>query len=55
LTRTLVLFALGTALLLPFDSTIALTVGILLLLAAIVSGVFAVATPEFLGEDGPEN
>jgi hypothetical protein len=51
--RTLILFVLGAALLLPFDSTIPLTAGILLLVASIVSGVFAVATPAFLSGDEP--
>jgi hypothetical protein len=52
--RTLILFGLGTALLLPFETTVTLSAGILLLLAAIVSGVFAVASPAFLAEDEGE-
>jgi hypothetical protein len=52
--RTLILFGLGTALLLPFETTVTLSAGILLLLAAIVSGVFAVASPAFLADDQGE-
>ena len=43
--RTLVLFAVGAAVLFIFDSTITITAGILLLVAAMVSGIFATATP----------
>jgi hypothetical protein len=53
--RTLVLFAVGAAVLFFFDHTVTLTAGILILLASIVSGIFATATPEFLAgerEDG---
>ena len=53
--RTLVLFGVGAVVLFAFDSTITLTAGILILLASIVSGVFATATPAFLAaedEDG---
>ena len=54
MTRTLILFGLGSALLFPFDTTITITVGIVLLLASIVSGVFAVANPSFLeGDEQP--
>lgn len=50
--RTIFLFVLGSALLFPFESTVPVTLGVLLLLATIVSGVFAVANPEFLAEEG---
>jgi hypothetical protein len=46
--RTLVLFLVGAPVLFFFDSTVTITAGILILFAAIVSGVFATATPEFL-------
>lgn len=46
--RTLVLFVVGATVLLIFDSTVTITAGILILFAAIVSGVFATATPEFM-------
>ena len=49
--RTLVLFVVGASVLFFFDSTITITAGILILFAAIVSGVFATATPEFLTGD----
>jgi hypothetical protein len=48
----LVLFVLGTAILVPFESPVTLVAGVFLLLAWIVVGVFAVASPERLaGED----
>ncbi len=50
--RTIVLFVLGSALLFPFESTLPVLLGVLLLLASVVSGVFAVASPEFLAEEG---
>jgi hypothetical protein len=53
MTRTLILFGLGSVILFFFDATITITVGVLLLLAAIVSGVFAVANPSFLSGDEP--
>ena len=46
--RTLVLFLVGAPVLFFFDSTVTITAGILILFAAIVSGVFATATPEFM-------
>jgi hypothetical protein len=49
--RTLVLFGVGAAVLFVFDYTVTLTAGILILLASIVSGVFATATPAFLAGD----
>lgn len=50
MTRTLILFAVGSVVLFFFESTFTLAAGVLLLLASIVSGVFTVANPEFLGE-----
>jgi Ca2+/Na+ antiporter len=38
-----------------FDTTFTLTVGIVLMLSFIVLGAFTVATPEYLGEDEPED
>jgi hypothetical protein len=52
--RTLVLFVVGAVVLFFFDSTVTLTAGILILFAAIVSGIFATATPEFLAGE-PED
>jgi hypothetical protein len=54
MTRTLILFGLGAAILFPFDTPVTLTVGVVLLFASIVSGVFAVASPSFLSGDEPE-
>jgi hypothetical protein len=44
-------FVVGAALLFPFESTITRIVGIAALFAAIVGGVFAIATPELLEAD----
>jgi hypothetical protein len=44
-------FVLGVALMIPFEWTITRILGVLLLVGAVVSGVFAIATPELLGED----
>jgi hypothetical protein len=52
--RTLILFAVGATVLFFFDVTITLTLGILILFAAIVSGIFATATPEFLTRDSED-
>jgi hypothetical protein len=46
--RTVALFVVGAAVLFFFDSTITITAGILILVASMVSGIFATATPEFL-------
>jgi hypothetical protein len=54
MTRTLILFTVGAIVLFFFDSTVTLTAGILILLASIVSGVFATATPELMGEEEGE-
>jgi hypothetical protein len=51
LKAALALFLLGTALLVPFESPVTLVAGVLLLLAWIVVGVFAVASPERLAGD----
>ena len=47
----LALFAAGAGLLFPFEYTLTLTAGVLLLLASIVVGAFALASPERLGGD----
>ena len=41
-------FVLGAGLLFPFDHTITIIAGVLLLLAFVVCGVFALATPQRL-------
>jgi hypothetical protein len=41
-------FVLGAGLLFPFDYTITIIAGVVLLLAFVVCGVFALATPERL-------
>jgi hypothetical protein len=44
-------FVLGVALLVPFEYTLTRVVGLAALFAAIVGGVFAIATPELLEAD----
>jgi hypothetical protein len=44
-------FVLGVALMVPFEDTITRILGLALLFASIVAGVFAIATPELLSED----
>jgi hypothetical protein len=44
-------FVLGVALMIPFEYTLTRIVGIAALFVAIVAGVFAIATPEFLESD----
>jgi hypothetical protein len=47
-------FVLGAGLLFPFDATLTIAAGVLLLLAFIVCGVFVMASPERLaGDDEP--
>lgn len=46
--RFLLLFVVGAFLLVVFESTFTLFAGIVLLLAAIVYGVFTIASPAFL-------
>jgi hypothetical protein len=44
-------FVLGSAIMLAFEAPLARIVGVALLFVFIVSGVFLVADPEFLGRD----
>jgi hypothetical protein len=46
---TIACLVLGAGLLFPFDETYTVVPGVLLLLAFVVCGVFALATPERLG------
>jgi hypothetical protein len=48
---TVACFVLGAGLLFPFDETYTIVPGVLLLLAFVVCGVFALASPERLAED----
>jgi hypothetical protein len=48
---TIACFALGAGLLFPFDSTLTILAGVLLLAAGVVCGVFALASPEALARD----
>jgi hypothetical protein len=47
---TVVCFVLGAGLLFPFEHTVTIAAGILLLLAFVVCGVFLLASPERLGD-----
>ena len=47
-------FVLGAGLLFPFESTVTLLLGVLLLVAFVVTGVFVLASPEALARD-PED
>jgi hypothetical protein len=51
---TVACFVLGAGLLFPFDSTITLLLGMLLLVAFVVCGVFVLASPEALAGE-PED
>ena len=53
-TAALACFALGAGLLFPFEATLTILFGVLLLVAAIVLGVFALASPERLAAE-PED
>jgi len=44
-------FVLGVVLMIPFESAITRILGVALLFAAIVAGVFAIANPELLSDD----
>jgi hypothetical protein len=45
---TIVCFALGAGLLFPFEETLTILAGVLLLAAGVVCGVFVLASPEAL-------
>jgi hypothetical protein len=45
---TVACFVLGAGLLFPFESTVTILLGVLLLAAFVVCGVFALATPDRL-------
>jgi hypothetical protein len=47
-------FVLGAGLLFPFESTVTILLGVLLLIAFVVTGVFALATPDALARDPEE-
>jgi hypothetical protein len=51
---TLAAFVLGVGLLVPFEETITLAAGVVLLFAFVVLGVFTIATPEYLAP-GPDD
>jgi hypothetical protein len=52
--RTLILFALGAGFMFPFDHNVTLGLGVAFFVAAVVSGVFAIATPEALAGEPRE-
>jgi hypothetical protein len=44
-------FVIGAALLFPFEETLTILVGVLLLMASIVLGVFVLASPDRLADE----
>lgn len=50
----LVLGLLGVALLVPFESPVTLTAGVLLLVCFVATGVALIASPEFVEGDGDD-
>jgi hypothetical protein len=48
-------FVLGAGLLFPFDKTYTILAGVLLLVAFVVCGTFALASPEALARDPDES
>jgi hypothetical protein len=48
---TVACFVLGAGLLFPFESTLTILAGVLLLVAFVVCGLFVLLTPESLGRD----
>jgi hypothetical protein len=48
---TLTCFGLGAALLFPFEETLTILAGVLLLAAGVVCGVFVLASPEALARE----
>jgi O-antigen ligase len=55
LAATLAAFVLGAALLVPFEETVTLAAGVVLLFAFVVLGVFTIATPEYLAQSSDES
>ena len=47
-------FVLGAGLLFPFDTTVTILLGVLMLAAFVVCGVFVLASPEALARDPEE-
>ena len=47
-------FVLGAGLLFPFEATLTILFGVLLLVASIVLGVFVLASPERLAAEGSD-
>jgi hypothetical protein len=45
------LLLIGLALMIPFESTVTRILGVAALLAFVVAGVFAIATPDYLDRD----
>jgi hypothetical protein len=50
-----VCFVLGAGVLFPFDATVTILLGVVLLFAFVVLGVFALASPERLAGEPPED
>jgi hypothetical protein len=52
---SLILFVLTLAFMLPFELTITRILGVACLIGFIVTGLFAIASPEYLGRDGADD
>jgi hypothetical protein len=48
------LLVAGVALMIPFEATVTRVLGVAALLAFVVCGVFAIATPEYLAREDDE-
>jgi hypothetical protein len=48
---TVACFVVGAGLLFPFESTVTILLGVLLLMVFVVCGVFALATPDALARE----
>ena len=53
-TAAVACFVLGAARLFPFEETLTILFGVLLLMASIVLGVFVLASPDRLGADSKD-
>jgi hypothetical protein len=55
LVATLTAFVVGAGLLVPFEETVTLAAGVVLLFAFVVLGVFTIASPEYLAQNPDES
>jgi hypothetical protein len=55
LAATIAAFVLGAGLLVPFEETVTLAAGVVLLFAFVVLGAFTIASPEYLARTDDES